>query len=309
MAKCASVVLAAGDLVARVHPFGASLTDLRIAGHDRPLILSYDDAGIMRQSLFSGAVIGRFANRIAGGRTRVDGRELILERNDSGVNTLHGGTEGFATRVWTLEEAAPSRATFRIDSPDGEAGFPGAVSVQATYSVAAPAVLRLTLHAVTSAPTILNLAHHPYFNLDGARVIDDHVLGIDADRFLPASATLVPLDPSPVAGTAYDFRQPRRVGADEFNNTYCIGDHPQAPLREVATLAAGGLRLTLSTTQPGLHLYTGHKVGGDRFGPRSGLCLEPQGWPDAPNRADFPSTLLTPDARYEHSTEYRMDRG
>ncbi|WP_157236487.1 aldose epimerase family protein [Wenxinia marina] len=306
MSAPGSVFLSAGDLVARVHPFGASLIDLRLGGRDHPLILDFNDADIARQALFSGAVIGRFANRIAGGRTCVAGQVLTLERNDAGVNTLHGGSRGFATRVWTVEHAGPASVTFRIDSPDGEGGFPGAVTVRATYTVAAPAILRLTLSAVTSAPTILSLAHHPYFNLDRSRTIDDHVVCIAAERYLPASDTLVPLEPAPVAGTPYDFRDPRRVGGAEFNNTFCIGERPAQPMREVATLAAGGTRLTLSTTQPGLHLYTGHKVGGGRFGPRSGLCLEPQGWPDAPNRADFPSSLLTPGAPYDHLIEYRF---
>lgn len=313
-----SVQIATDHLTARVHPFGASLCDLRLTGHPHPLVQTYGDDAVPLQPNFAGAVIGRFANRIAGGRTLVAGQALTLERNDMGVNALHGGSYGFARRWWVVEEQADDAVTLLLHSHDGDAGYPGALTLRATYRITAPATLTLDITATTDATTIMNICHHPYFTFDGAETVSDHVLHIAADRYLPVDAALIPRNPQPVAGTAFDFRAPRPIGADGtlFNNTYCIGDAPWQPLRPVANLTGGDIRMTLSTTQAGLHFYDGYKVAAPRraisgkqtFGPRSALCLEAQGWPNAPNRPDFPSALLEPEQTYHHRTEYAFSK-
>lgn len=319
-----SVLIGNAQLTARIIEHGASLADLRLSGFDAPLILGLDDPESYAQSdLYFGAVIGRHANRIGGAHAVLGGVELPLAAND-GPHHLHGGPTGFARRWWSIVSAEPDSVRLRLISEDGDEGYPGRLVVNARYRILAPATLQLTLEAVTDRPTLVNLCHHPYFNLAGSGEILDHRLTIAADRYLPSGPDLVPTgDVADVAGTRFDFREPRRLGAVErraeevFNHNYCLADAPRdAPAFAARLVAPGGVEMELWSTQTGLHFYEGYKIaaaaggiGGRRYDARHGLCLEAQNWPDSPNHPHFPSAVLSPPGQYRQVTEYRFQRG
>lgn len=232
---------------------------------------------------------------------------------------MPGGSTGFSNRPWRIAARSDTQVTLRHHSPDGEGGYPGALDVMATYALAGARTLRLTYEATTTAPTILSMCHHPYFDLDGRRDIRDHRLQVHAGHYLPCDDNVLPTgEVAPVLGTGFDFRNARRFAAapgwDRLNNTFCLHDLAQGPLRPAATLwGADGTRLDLATTMPGLHVYSGYRLSGlapdadgRPFKAFSGLCLEAQAWPDAPNNPHFPSVVLRPGKRYRQVTEYRI---
>ena len=310
-----------GRLSARVMPFGASLVDLRLEGIDHPLVLGLADlADYPRHGLLFGAVVGRHANRIGGARVQIDGRTYQLEANEP-PHHLHGGAGGFGVRDWQLKALSPAAAVFGLISADGDAGYPGALSVTATYQIVTPATLSLTLEARADRTTIVNLCHHPYFNLDGHADVSDHELTIAADRYLPSGPELVPTgEIAPVAGTPFDFRVPRRVGravrrsGKIFNHNFCLAyEAPTSPTFAARLRGRTGVTMELWTTQLGVHFYEGYRIAncppgldGRRYGPRAGLCLEAQNWPDSPNNSDFPSAILPAGQLYRQVTEYRF---
>ena len=315
------VRIASGQLSARLLDFGASLVDLRLAGVPHPFVLGLEQGeDYPGHGLLFGAVIGRNANRIGAARARI-GEDIVQLQANEGKNQLHGGAAGFATRSWSIGEVTADSVSFELDSADGEGGFPGSVRASATYSIVAPATLCLTFSAVTDQPTIVNLCHHPYFNLDGAGAIDRHRLEIHAGDYLPATADLLPTgEIAAVADTPFDFRQPTPIaemclrGGAQYNNTFCLASEPRKEPEFAARLeGTSGTVMELWTTQTGLHLYDGYKIGdrpggldGRRYGPRDGLCLEAQNWPDSPNHPAFPTAVLTPGHTYHQRTEYRF---
>ena len=308
-----SHVISNGTLEARIANFGASLVDLRLAGIQNSLVLGYPLIEAYPQDgQFMGAVIGRYANRIARGSAPVDGCSFQLECNEEGVGHLHGGSTGFGVSTWDMVETSVHAVTLRLDSHDGHAGFPGHLTVFATYELIGAATLRLTLRATSTADTIVNLCHHPYFNLDGMPDVGAHKLWIGTDTYLPSHDNLLPIgDIATVEGTPFDFRMVRPLPRHRYNNTYCLHGNQAGPLTHVATLEAGGVRLELSTTQPGLHLYNGYKIkptarghSGELYAAFAGICLEAQAWPDSPNHAQFPSVILRRGVLYEQTTDY-----
>lgn len=320
----AEVTLRAHGIEARIITWGAVLRDLVVAGPEGPrhVVLGLETIeDYVRHSPSFGAIVGRCANRIAGGRFPLDGREVQVETNE-GPNTLHGGPTGFGKRLWTLLAADDRRVHLGLVSEDGEGGWPGRVVATATYEIAAPATLRLILQASTDAPTPLNLSTHGYYNLDGSADVRDHVLQVAADFVTPTGAGDIPTGAiAPVAGTPYDFREPRPIrpaGAPQDYDMNFVLRRPAAPgplLARAATLAspAGGLRMELWTTEPGLQVYDGYKVdvpvpglGGRRYGRNAGLALEPQRFPDAPNHGHFPPTILRPGEVSRQVTELRF---
>lgn len=308
-----------GALSATIADYGATLVDLRLDGWPHPLVLGFDrEADYVEADHYAGAVIGRFANRIAGGHAVIGDQSVMLPAN-SGGHHLHGGQTGFARQAWSLVSHGADHLTLALRSPGGHEGYPGNCDVTATYRILAPARLALSFSAVSDAKTLINICHHPYFNFAGNGALDSHLLQIEADHFLPSGGDLVPTgERRPVAGTRYDFRKPRRLDATRpepgFNNTYCLADHSRAaPVRAAALQLEAGPAMELWTTQPGLHLYDGYKLaddlvglGGRRYGPRQGLCLEAQGWPDSPNQPHFPSAIVGPGQTYAQRTEYRF---
>ncbi len=313
----AFTIRSASGTEARILDFGATLQSLRIPvdGTMRELVLGFRDfADYPAKSPFFGATVGRYANRIGNGRFELDGRVFELSRNQAGRHTLHGGTDSLAFRVWE-GELLPHGDGVRLSirSPDGDQGFPGALDVTVVYRLHGT-VLRIEMEARTDAPTPVNLAHHSYWNLDGGGTVDGHRLQLEADFFLPVDDDTVPTgEILRVAGTPLDFRSPRRLdAAGEPVFDHCLAVRGRG-FRRVARLESsdGRVAMELFADQPGVQLYTGFKLDvtagdGTRFGPRSGLCLETQNFPDAPNRSHFPDPVLRPGGVYRHVMEHRF---
>lgn len=317
--------IAGGGLAASVLTWGTVLRDLRLDGHAPPLVCGFDDLdSYLRYSPYFGATAGRVANRIGEGRFTLDGAEHRVDRNQGGRHHLHGGAAGFGKRPWTVADHRPDGVTLELVSADGDMGYPGRLRARCAYTLAEPGILRVALSAEADAPTIVNLAHHSYFTLDGGADILDHRLWIDADRITETDADLIPTGRLlPVAGTPYDFRSARPIRRDgpdgrfRYDVNCCLSDAARPEPRRVARLEGpdSGLSLEVWTTEPGLQLYDGWKVDipvagldGRRYGPSAGVCLEAQRWPDAPNHPEFPSMTLRPGQRYEQVTEYRFGR-
>ncbi|MFC3628512.1 aldose epimerase family protein [Paracoccus angustae] len=309
------LTLRGGGLTAQVLTLGATVQDLRMEGVDHPLVLGCPDpADYLGDGLYMGAVVGRFANRIGGARFALDGREYRTDANFRDRHTLHGGSRGTFWHLWTVEEARDDRAAFLLVLPDGDMGFPGTLTVRAGIALRDGALI-FDLSARSDAATPCNLAHHGYFDLDGGGDVRGHRLRVAADRYLPVDDDLIPLPgTAPVAGTRFDFRQARAIMPGEYDHNFCLSDGPAAP-RVVAELTGrSGIRMGIETDQPGLQVYDGaHFDGvagldGRRYGRFAGVALETQGWPDAPNRPDFPDAILRPGQVYRHRTAYRFSR-
>ncbi|MFF7444665.1 MULTISPECIES: galactose-1-epimerase [unclassified Streptomyces] len=252
---------------------------------------------------YFGALIGRYANRIAGGRFTLDGVTYSLAPNNA-PNSLHGGEGGFDKRVWDVEPVEHGIRLSRV-SPHGEEGFPGRLEVSATYTLDADGALRIAYEAVTDAPTVLALTNHSYFNLAGSGSASGHELRIAASRFTPVDADLIPTGVlQDVTGGRFDFRESREVGSGYDHNFALDKGVTDSPV-EVAELRdpSSGRVLTVSTTEPGLQLYTADHLTGP-FAPCDGVALETQHFPDSPNRPEFPSTVLRPGEVFRSETVY-----
>lgn len=313
-----------GGLSANVIGWGAVIQDLRLVEHDAPLVLGYDRLEAYEQDTACfGAVIGRYANRIRDGYFTLGGQRFQTDRNFLGKHTLHGGSNSYAHRPWEVSLHGRDFVTLALHDPDGTMGFPGALEVTCTYRLKIPATLTVEFSATAEEATLCNLTQHSYFNLDngGATDILDHRLMLNAGAYLPVDREMVPTGVvMPVDGTAYDFRQARplslQVDGEQvpYDQNFCLSAG-RGPLRQAAWVqgAVSGVEMEVWTTEPGVQLYTsqhlsavGPGLGGVAYRPFSGLCLEPQIWPDAPNRPYFPQALLQPGERYHHITEYRF---
>jgi aldose 1-epimerase len=278
---------------------------------------------------FHGIIAGRFANRIAGGKFTIDEQTFQIEPNN-GTNALHGGKGGYHTKVWDVVEASPKRVVYQYLSPDGDEGFPGELTVLVTYELTDNQGLRIQYKATTSAPTVLNLTNHAYFNLEGEGngTVLDHVLQIEADGFVPVNEALIPLGHiEAVEGTPFDFRKPTAIGQRindvdtqlERGNGYDHSYHLRAAVQDGKTPCAtiyapnSGIRMEVLTTEPAMQLYTGNFLSGKDKGKsgqsytkNTGFCLETQHHPDSPNQkgVDFPSTILRPGEVFESETTF-----
>lgn len=330
------VTLRSEGIEARVLSFGATLQALLVpdrAGALADILLGHDDlAGYVEHRSFFGATIGRYANRIAGGRFELGGQSYLVEPND-GANALHGGAEGFDQRLWRIEATGDESdpfVTLARTSPDGECGFPGALDVSVTYRLRA-GELEIAFEAVSDRETIVNLTNHAFFNLGGAaesESILSHRLQIAAETFLAIDAGSIPEGgPVPVADTTFDFRTLQPIGARireahpqivrgrGFDHNYCldggVADAPRLAARVEDDQS--GRAMELWTDQPGLQFYSGNFLDGTVAG-KSGrayrmgdaFCLEPQLYPDTPNRPDFPSARLDAGATYRHRSLYKF---
>jgi aldose 1-epimerase len=325
-------------MVVRVLTYGGILQAIEVpdpGGRPANVALGFAglDAYLEDNRPFFGALIGRYANRIARGRFRLDGRTHELPVNDP-PNSLHGGPEGFDKRRWTATEAgdaAPAGLELAYTSADGEMGYPGTLAVRARYTLGPGNQLRIDYRATTDAPTVVNLTNHTYFNLSGeaAGTIDGHRLRIDAGRYTPTDASSIPTgELARVAGTPFDFTTPRPIGerveeADEqlafgqgYDHNFVLdrppGDRGLRPAARVAD-PASGRALEVLTTEPGVQFYSGNQLdgtlvgaGGAAYGRRAGFALETQHFPDAPNQPAFPSTVLRPGQTYRSATVYRF---
>jgi aldose 1-epimerase len=324
-ADVVEVVLAAGDLRVKVINFGAVIRDVRLAGIARPLVLGFERLDdYLAHSPHFGAVAGRSANRIAGGRLMIDGRRYQLSLNENGRTHLHGGFKGFGVRAWRVVANDPRSVTLAISAEDGEEGYPGRVEAICRYAIEPPATIRIEFEATSDAPTIVNLAQHSYFNLSGDDTILDHRVMIRADAYTPFDVDKIPTGAIlPVAGTPYDFRALRPIrrtnGASrfEYDINYVVGRAATRP-RPVARLVSprGDVALDVASTEPGLQFYDGCMMkeipvpglDGKRYGLNAGCCFEPQVFPDSPNHPGFPSAVLRPGGTYRQTTLFAFER-
>ena len=316
--------------VAKVITYGATLTELWVpdkAGKNADVVLGFDN---LQQYLgdhpFFGGTIGRYGNRIAKGKFSIDGREYSLFLNN-GPNSLHGGKEGFNRKVWKAEPvkaAHGSAVKFTYVSKDGEEGYPGTLTTSVTYELTDDNSLKLTYHASTDKPTVVNLTNHSYFNLSGAGSGDilNEVLQLDADRYTPVDSTLIPTgELKSVEGTPFDFRKPTAIGARNSQVPATGGyDHnfvlngSAGKLRKIGSVSdpASGREMEIWTTEPAVQLYVSIGLNGSIKGiggayPKFGaLCLETQHFPDSPNHPDFPSTVVRPGKDFHSETTYQF---
>jgi aldose 1-epimerase len=315
--------------VLHVLDLGATVHRLEITGgdgHRRNVVLGHaSPQDYLDSSDYIGATIGRYANRIAAGRFRLDDDDVVVRTHDRG-NHLHGGPDGFDRRIWDVIQHDPFRAVLALRSPDGDQGFPGNLDATVSFDVSADRV-GIAFEATTDAPTVVNMTSHAYFNLDGegAGTIDDHDLQVSADLYTPVDSTGIPIDGhESVAGTPFDFCQPVPIGsairdgheqvalARGIDHNYVIKG---SGWRSAATLTSRrtDTSLQLFTDQPGLQVYSGNFLDGARssttdrlYRQSDGIALEPQVYPDSPNRPDYPSPVLRPGQTYRAAMEWRF---
>jgi aldose 1-epimerase len=302
-------------------------------GHIADVVLGYDNVKDYENGkAYFGATVGRYANRIAHGKFTLNGSTYTLAKND-GENHLHGGIKGFSKRVWTAKDVSGSNGQaleLTYLSKDGEEGYPGNLSVTVVFTLTEKNELKIEYSATTDKDTVLNLTNHSYFNLagQGSGDILSHQLTLNADRFTPVDATLIPTgELRKVKGTPFDFTQTTAIGArinqdDEQLKRGKGYDHNWVLNKTklgVLTLAAelyepkSGRLLEVRTTEPGVQFYTGNFLDGSAHGKegkvynyRTGMCLETQHFPDSPNHPDFPSTVLKPGQRFHSTTIYKF---
>jgi aldose 1-epimerase len=311
--------------------YGGIVTSIKTpdrTGNIADVALGFDTLdGYLGTHPYFGAIVGRYGNRIAGGKFKLGGVEYTLPRNN-GENALHGGVRGFDKQIWKAREI-PGGVELRYVSKDGEEGYPGTLDTTVTYSLTDRNELKIEYAANTDKETVVNLTNHTYFNLSGQGQGDvlGHQVMINADRFTPVDPGLIPTgDPAPVEGTPFDFRQPTAIGAriNAENEQLLRGkgyDH-----NFVLNSSGGGLALAarvidpksgrvleVLTDQPGVQFYTGNFLdgtvkgkGGKAYQQRDGFCLETQHFPDSPNRPEFPSTVLKAGEQYRTTTVYQF---
>lgn len=324
---------------ATVITYGATLQSLIAPGRDgktADVALGFADAaGYANNNSYFGASVGRFANRIGKGRFMVDGKSYQLALNNDGVAALHGGVKGFDKVVWKVLEAKNgpvASVTLGYVSPDGEEGYPGTMTVTATYALDEQNQLTITYGATTDKPTIVNLTNHALFNMAGEGAAEGamgNLLMIAADGYTPVDAELIPTgEVTPVAGTAFDFRKPIAVGdrirdardpqlviGRGYDHNYVLNGASGGAPRLAARLSdpKSGRALEILSTEPGIQFYAGNFMNGLMVGKSGkmyrqgdGIALEPQHFPDAPNKPQFASTQLNPGQTYKNTMVFRL---
>lgn len=307
-------------LCAEVLSYGGILRRLQlpVGGRVLDLVLGLDDLEAYLADTDSlGILVGRFGNRIAGGRAMVDGVVHQLSRNE-GPNHLHGGVRGFGRRRWNVAAVAPDHVLLERVSPAGEEGYPGTLRVSAALRVHG-CCLELDYRASCDAPTPVNLTHHPYFNLAGDAAVPASAqwLQVPADRWLPVDQALLPSgEIAGVAGTPFDFRtaatlDARRVAGDpQLRNgggyDHCLVLEDGAPHSAELYSPHSGVAMRMTSPMPAVQLYEGQGLDRGHPGLGRGVCLEPQGFPDAPSHAHFPDAILRPGVEYRHHIVYRF---
>ena len=324
----------ASGVQARITDYGGILVSLEVpdrSGQMANVVLGFDNLdGYLDGHPFFGATVGRYGNRIAKGKFKLEGVEYSLATNN-GPNHLHGGDFGFDKRLWEAESSetadGPSLALLYL-SADGEEGYPGNVRTTVTYTLTNDDELRIDYRARSDKATPVNLTHHSYFNLagEGNGDILDHELTLNADHFLPVDDSLIPTGTiAPTKGTPLDFKTPLPIGerigdieGDHFGGgcDHCLAlNSGSEPLQLAARVRhpGSGRVLEISTTEPGVQFYTGNFLDGTEVGPsgraytkHGGFCLEAQHYPDSPNKPEFPSTILRPGETYTQTTVHRF---
>jgi len=324
----------AAGVEVKIINYGAIVTSIKVPDRDGKLadiVLGYDSlSGYLGDNAFLGAIVGRYGNRIGKGKFKIDGEEYQVTVND-GENHLHGGKVGFNKVLWDAKvvssTAEPALALTYV-SPDGEEGYPGTVTLTVTYTLTNKNELRIDYEGKTDKPTLLNPTHHSYFNLTGnpTETILNHELTIDADKFTPVDAGLIPTgELADVADTPFDFRKPQKIGlindqneqlqfGHGYDHNWVLNNYDRTVHKEVELYEPlSGRLMEVSTDQPGMQFYSGNFLNGTIRGKngvlyqhRTGLCLEAQCFPDSPNKSNFPSVILRPSQVYRQRTIYKF---
>jgi len=318
-----------GQIEVRVTAYGAHLVSVKApdrAGKMADVVLGYDtlDTYLIRPNPFIGAIVGRYGNRIAKGQFTLDGKTYQIPLNN-GPNALHGGPKGFDQYVWQSKEV-PGGVEFTFVSPDGDMGFPGTMTATVRYTLKGT-TLHIEYTATTDKATVVNLTNHAYFNLHGDDQGNnlDQKMEINADRYTPVDATLIPTgELAPVAGTPLDFRKAEVIGArinadfaqlkiaGGYDHNWVLNGKPGTlHLAAIVTDPVSGRTLTVETTEPGVQFYSGNFLDGSftgrhgvKYTKHAGFCLETQHFPDSPNHPDFPSTELKPGETMHSTTTF-----
>ena len=328
----------AGGVTVGISDFGATLASVKVPdrrGKLAEIVLGFDgvESYVKAADKYFGSTVGRFGNRIAGGKFRLGDLDCQLATNNTpgGVPChLHGGPTGFQTRLWRVEEVRPDALTLIYHAADGEEGYPGALAVAVTYTLTSDNELCWSVTATTDAETVVNIVHHPYWNLSGgfSTTIDQHLLTLPASRYLPTDGGMIPTGKlAEVADGPMDFRIPQVVGrrlgeafaplitAGGYDHCWILDDWQPHGLARAARLEdpASGRVLEISSNQPGIQFYSGNAlqgnvagIAGGRYVRRAGLCLETEAFPDSPNQPTFPSTGLSPGETYRHRMVYKF---
>jgi len=322
-------------LVLRAINFGGIVTELHCADRDgRPanVVLGFDNlTDYLERNPNFGTLVGRYGNRIAGGRFTLDGEPYQLALND-GANALHGGPGGFGKRFWAITPLPPEAdgsvaLELTLTSDDGDEHYPGRLDVTVRYTLTPANEWRITYRATTSRATVVNLTHHGYYNLAGRGSALGHRLTLNASLYLPVDAELIPAEAAEVDGTPFDFRHPTRIAerirsghpqlmtARGYDHCYLVDRGGSKDLVHAARLAdpASGRVMDIATTEPGVQFYSGNFLDGRLRGAHGqayrqgdGVCLETQHFPDSPNRPEFPSTVLRPGETFQSTTVHRF---
>ncbi|MGN0669795.1 MAG: aldose epimerase family protein [Oscillospiraceae bacterium] len=323
--KCYLVTLWNAKIKASFHSLGACIQSICVPdknGEKVDVVLGYDDLnGYAEGNSSHGATVGRFANRIGGAKFTLNGKEYKLFKND-GENTLHGGSISFNKRVWTVDEVTDNSVTFGYTSPDGEENFPGTLACKVQFTLLDNGV-QIHYTAKSDKDTVVNFTNHSYFNLkgEGSGDVLDHIVEINADKYTPVDSGLIPTgELADVAGTAFDFRQPKKVREDMdsgklpngYDHNFFLGESKEMRVAAQAYEQTRGILLTMKTNKPAMQFYIGIGLnedgkGGKHYPKYGGLCFESQFCPDTPNKPNFPSCVLKAGETYDYTTIYEFD--
>ncbi len=333
--KVGLYILKNKGIKAAVTNYGGRLVNLLIDGKDGKPVDVIVGPGTLKQfqdskEPYFGATIGRYGNRIAKGKFKLEGKEYSIPTNN-GQNTLHGGINGFQSVVWDAQQPSDSVLVLNYLSKDGEEGFPGNLNVQVTYTLKSDTAMEIDYRATTDKPTVCNLTNHGFYNLNGyaSGSIYGHVLQINAKEYTPVDSTLIPLGKNEtVSSTPFDFTKPQAIGArvDDSSNiqlkngagydhNFVLDKKENDSLREAAFVKGdkSGISMTIYTEEPGLQFYSGNFMtslnavkGGGKDEHRTAIALEPQHFPDSPNQPQFPTTELKPGQVYKTSSIYKF---
>jgi aldose 1-epimerase len=326
-------------VTARVISYGATLQDLMVPDKDgkaADIVIGYDNIeGYEKTPNYTGVTVGRYANRIAGGKFTLDGKTYTLAKNNNGATALHGGVKGWDKRNWTVKDVKSggdaASVTLQYVSPDGEEGYPGTVTAEVTYTLNENNDLTVSYKATTDKPTVVNMTNHSLFNLGGipaTRPATDATLKIESDAILAVDKVLIPNAELPVKGTPFDFNTPALiseritsnhpqiiVGNQGIDHNYIIRGGVTATPKLAVTLEdkTSGRGMTISTTEPGIQMYTGNFLdgtiagkGGQKLTKYQAVAFEAQRYPDSPNQPKFPTTRLDPGQTYTQTTVHHF---
>jgi aldose 1-epimerase len=314
-------------MVVKILNYGGTITDIIVPdknGEPGDVVLGFDSLSGYRQAgnPYFGALVGRYANRIANAKFTLDGKTYTLAPNNNG-NTLHGGLKGFDKMIWDSRQDGNS-LTLTYDSKDMEEGFPGNMHTQVVYTLTEDNELKIDYTATSDKPTPVNLTNHSYFNLSAGKspTIEDHELTLNADKYTIVNDKLIPTGKHPqVKGTPMDFSTPKKIGKDlgsvkgGYDHNYVLNKSGNGlSLAAAVHDPLSGRYMEVLTTQPGVQFYTGNFLDGSlkgtrngaNYGQHSGFCLETQHFPDSPNQPSFPSTILKPGETYHETTVYKF---